>query len=218
MNGWLSRFMKDETATADIGYRRIVGLSDSEARDTHRSGSVHLWKRDEPQRNLVKDPVSRNVHSFRRPRNGQAGSEVTRIWSYDTFRGHTTDHRNFYVLTVIDEQTGSCLATRFERSIGSEHVIVALAELFEAHGAPAHVRPLRSSPDITIGVRNWLSQRRGKTTLVEADYRSERAYRDTMTGQLRDWIKSTIFRTPTEAQTLIEAWLIRSCERTSHTA
>lgn len=218
MKSWLSRFLRDDTATSDFEYRRIIGISRSETHETPSDFAAHIWKRGEQRRDRVQASASGNVRALPGSRDVHPAHGSRRVWSYDIFRGHTADQRNFCVLTVIDEQTGVCLATRIERNIACERVMVVLAELFEEHGAPAYVRPLRGSVEISIGVRNWLNQRRGKTALIEAEYQSERAYRETLSGQLRDWIKTRIFRSPNEAQTLIENWLSRFYEQKSYSA
>ena len=62
------------------------------------------------------------------------------VWSYDFVAERTHDGRPFRILNVLDEYTRECLASVAARRLGSQEVILLLAELFLHHGVPQHIR------------------------------------------------------------------------------
>ena len=62
------------------------------------------------------------------------------VWSYDFVAERTQDGRLFRILNVLDEYTRECLASVVARRLGSQEVILLVAELFLRHGVPQHSR------------------------------------------------------------------------------
>ena len=62
------------------------------------------------------------------------------VWAYDFVEGRAHDGRRFRIPTIIDEANRECLALIVARQLKHEDVLAALADLFIARGALAHIR------------------------------------------------------------------------------
>ena len=133
----------DITALAErfgrYGYRRITALLRADGWRCNHKRVERIWRRER-----LKVPA-------RQPKRGRLwladGSCVrlrperpNHVWAYDFVEDRTRDGRKFRMLNVVDEFTRECLAIRVARKLGSADVVDVLADLFIAHGTPAHVR------------------------------------------------------------------------------
>ena len=62
------------------------------------------------------------------------------VWAYDFLTARTHDGRVLKILVVVDEYSQECLAIVVARRRRSLEVLETLADLFVAHGVPAHMR------------------------------------------------------------------------------
>ena len=93
------------------------------------------------------------------------------------------------------------------RRLRSLEVLETLADLFVAHGVPAHIRS-DNGPEFTAAlVRHWLAALNVETLFIEPGSPWENGYVGSFNGKLRDeLLDREIFYTLTEAQILIERW------------
>ena len=93
------------------------------------------------------------------------------------------------------------------RRLQATDVLETLAELFVAHGVPAHIRS-DNGPECTAElVRLWLEDLQVQTLFIEPGSPWENGYVESFNGKLRDeLLDREIFCTLTEAKILIERW------------
>ena len=85
------------------------------------------------------------------------------VWAYDFVEDRTRDGRKFRMLCVVDEFTREALAIRVARKLGSADVTDVLADLFLAHGTPAHIRSDQGPEFIAGAVKAWITGVGAKT-------------------------------------------------------
>ena len=77
------------------------------------------------------------------------------------------DGHAFRMLTVIDEQLRQCLAIHVQRELRSDDVLAVLAELFQQHGPPDHIRSDNGAEFTAHVVPDWLNCIGVKTLYIE---------------------------------------------------
>jgi putative transposase len=111
------------------------------------------------------------------------------------------------MLCVIDEFTREALAIRVARKLSSSDVIDVLADLFLAHGTPAHIRSDQGPEFTAEAVKGWITGIGARTAYIEKASPWEDGYVESFNGKLRDeLLNGEVFNTLREAQLLIEEW------------
>jgi transposase InsO family protein len=129
------------------------------------------------------------------------------VWAYDFVEDRTRDGRKFRMLCVVDEFTREALAIRVARKLSSAEVIDVLADLFLAHGTPAHIRSDQGPEFIAEAVKAWIAGVGARTAYIEKASPWENGYVESFNGKLRDeLLNGEVFNTLREAQVLIEEW------------
>jgi len=129
------------------------------------------------------------------------------VWSYDFVADRTQDGRPFLILKVLDEYTRECLASVVARRIGSQDVILVLAELFLHHGVPQYMRSDNGQEFIAKKLRRWLKTLQVEPLYIEPDSPWENGYVESFNGKMRDqFLNGELFYTPKEAQIMTERW------------
>ena len=137
------------------GYRRITELLRREDICINHKRVQRIW-RQEGLKVPSKQPKRRRLWLNdgscvrRRPRHKDD------VWSYDFVADRTHDGKPFRMLTIIDEYTRECLATRAARKLNSEDVIDCLADLFVQRTTPAYLRSDNGAEFTAKAVREWL--------------------------------------------------------------
>jgi transposase InsO family protein len=211
------RAAEDEAAlTADVvevakrygryGYRRITALLRDAGWAVHRKRVARIWRREGlkvPQRQPKRGRLWLADGGCVRLRPERANL----VWAYDFVEDRTRDGRKFRMLCVVDEFTREALAIRVARKLSSSDAIDVLAELFLAHGTPAHVRSDQGPEFIAEAVKAWIAGVRARTAYIEKASRWENGYVESFNGKLRDeLLNGEVFNTLREAQVLIEGW------------
>lgn len=207
----------DEAAlTADIielakrygryGYRRITALLRDAGWSVNRKRVERIWRREGlkvPQRQPKRGRLWLADGSCIRLRPERANH----VWAYDFVDDRTREGRKFRMLCVVDEFTREALAIRVARKLTSSDVIDVLADLFLAHGAPAHLRSDQGPEFIAEAVRAWVAGVGARTAYIEKASPWENGYVESFSGKLRDeLLNGEVFNTLREAQVLIEEW------------
>ena len=131
------------------------------------------------------------------------------VWSYDFVAERTHDGRPFRILNVLDEYTRECLASVVARRIGSQDVILLLAERFLHHGVPQHIRSDNGPEFIAWKLRHWLKTLEVEPLCIEPGSPWENGYIESFNGKMRDqFLNSELFYTLQEAQILTGRWRI----------
>lgn len=129
------------------------------------------------------------------------------VWAYDFVEDQTHDGRKFRMLTVIDEHSRECLAIRVARRLKSRDVLDTMADLFELHGPPMHIRSDNGSEFIARVLREWLARLGVRTLYIEPASPWENGYNESFNGKLRDeLLNGEIFYSLREAEIIIESW------------
>jgi transposase InsO family protein len=207
----------DEAAlTADIvelakrygryGYRRITALLRDAGWAVNRKRVERIWRREGlkvPQRQPKRGRLWLADGSCIRLRPERANH----VWAYDFVEDRTRDGRKIRMLCVVDEFTREALAIRVARKLGSADVIDVLADLFLAHGTPAHIRSDQGPEFIAEAVKAWIAGVGARTAYIEKASPWENGYVESFNGKLRDeLLNGEVFNTLREAQVLIEGW------------
>jgi putative transposase len=213
----LPRVRGDETAlTADIvalatkygryGYRRVTALLRRDGWLVNAKRVQRIWRREGlkvPKRQPKRGRLWLNDGSILRLR----PNWPNHVWAYDFVAARTHDGRPIRMLTVIDEFTRECLAIVVARSLKSDDVLHALADLFVERGPPDHIRSDNGSEFTAIAVRDWLGRIGVRTLYIEPGSPWENGYNESFNSKLRDeLLNGEIFYSQKEAEVLIERW------------
>ena len=110
-------------------------------------------------------------------------------------------------LSIVDEFTRECLALKVDRSITSENVIDALAELFQTRGLPEFIRRDNGPEFIAGNIRQWLARVNVQTLYIEPGSPWENGYAESFHSRFRDeFLSVEEFDSLREATHLTKAW------------
>jgi putative transposase len=190
------------------GYRTITWLLQREGWEVGKDRVYTIW-RQEGLKVPAKQP--------KRARLWRADGSCVRlrpthrnhVWSYDFVAERTYDGRPFRILNVLDEYTRECLASVAARRLGSQEVILLLAELFLHHGVPQHIRSDNGPEFIARKLRHWLKTLQVEPLYIELGSPWENGYIESFNGKMRaQFLNGELFYTLKEAQILTEQWRI----------
>nr|WP_236552701.1 IS3 family transposase [Belnapia sp. F-4-1] len=188
------------------GYRRITALLRDAGWTVNRKRVERIWRQEGlrvPQRQPKRGRLWLADGSCIRLR----PERLRQVWAYDFVEDRTRDGRKFRMLCVVDEFTREALAIRAARKLSSADVIDVLADLFLAHGTPAHIRSDQGPEFIAEVVKAWIAGVGAKTAYIEKASPWENGYVESFNGKLRDeLLNGEVFNTLREAQVLIEEW------------
>ena len=129
------------------------------------------------------------------------------VWSYDFVSEKTHDGGSFKILNVIDEFTRECLASFVARRIRSQDVIFVLADLFQQHGIPEHIRSDNGPEFVAKKLMSWFKILSVKILFIQPGSPWENGYCESFNGKMRyQFLDGEIFYSLLEAKVLIEAW------------
>ena len=190
------------------GYRTITGMFTREGWDVKKDRVYTIWRQEGlkvPQKQPKRARLWRADGSCLRLR----PERPNHIWSYDFMADRTQDGRPFRILNVLDEYTRECLASVVARRMGSQEVILLLAELFLQRGVPQHIRSDNGPECIAIKLRQWLKQLGVAPLYIEPGSPWENGYIESFNGKMRaQFLSGELFYTLKEAQILTERWRI----------
>lgn len=190
------------------GYRTITWLLQREGWNVGKDRVYSIWRQEG-----LKVPAKRP----KRARLWRADGSCVRlrpthrnqVWSYDFVAERTHDGRPFRILNGLDEYTRECLASVAARRLGSQDVILLLAELFLHHGVPQHIRSDNGPEFIARKLRRWLKTLQVEPLSIEPGSPWENGYIESFNGQMRaQFLNGELFYTLKEAQILTEQWRI----------
>jgi putative transposase len=111
------------------------------------------------------------------------------------------------VVSIVDEFTRECLCLKVARSITSEDVIDALAELFAMRGVPQHIRSDNGPEFVAHAIQRWLGQIGVQTLYIEPGAPWENGYAESFHSRFRDeFLAREEFENVAAARTLTTAW------------
>jgi len=190
------------------GYRTITGMLTREGGDVGKDRVYTIW-RQEGLKVPAKQP--------KRARLWRADGSCVRlqptyrnhVWSYDFVAERTQDGRSFRILNVLDEYTRECLASVIARRLGSQNVILLLADLFLKYGMPQHIRSDNGPEFIAKKLRQWLKTLQVEPLSIEPGSPWENGYLESFNGKMRaQFLDGEWFYPLHEAQILTERWRI----------
>jgi len=109
-----------------------------------------------------------------------------RMCGYDFAADRTHNGRPLRMLTVIDEYTRECLATRVGRRLTAEDAQECLTELFCSRGMPEHIRSDNGPEFTSHRIRRWRSAQGTRTLFIKPGSPWENGYIESFNGKLRD--------------------------------
>ena len=172
----MPRGSDDEAAlTADIielakrygryGYRRITALLRDAGWTVNRKRVERIWRR-EGLKVLQRQPKRGRLWLADGSCIRLRPERPNHVWAYDFVEDRTRDGRKFRLLCVVDEFTHEALAIRVARRLTSTDVIEVLADLFLAHGTPAHIRSDHGPEFIAEAVKAWIAGVGARTAYI----------------------------------------------------
>lgn len=191
------------------GYRTVTWCLQREGWDVGKDRVYTIWRQEGlkvPQKQPKRARFWRTDGSCVRLR----PTHRNHVWSYDFVAERTQDGRAFRILNVLDEYTRECLAAVVARRIGSQDVMLLLAELFLQHGVPQHIRSDNGPEFIAKKLRRWLKTLAVEPLYIEPGSPWENGHVESFNGKMRDqFLNGELFYTLTKAQILTERWRIR---------
>ncbi len=188
------------------GYKTITSLLQLEGFDAGKDRVHRIWQEEGlqvPQKQPKRSRLWLTDGSGIRLR----PTHKNHVWSYDFVAERTHDGRSFRILNIIDEFTRECLASYVARRIGSQDVILILADLFITHGIPEHIRSDNGPEFIARKLIKWLKTLNVKPLFIEKGSPWENGYCESFNGKMRyQLLDGEIFYTLLEAQVIIEQW------------
>ena len=189
-----------------FGYRRVGRLLQSEGWPASISRVHRLWRREGlkvPQKKRKKRRQGSTDNGCHR-RKSERGNHV---WCWDFVFDRTSSGTTLKWLSIVDEFTRECLALKVDRSITSENVIDALAELFQTRGLPEFIRRDNGPEFIAGNIRQWLARVNVQTLYIEPGSPWENGYAESFHSRFRDeFLSVEEFDSLREATHLTKAW------------
>ena len=185
------------------GYRRVTVLLRREGWKVNRKRVHRIWKSEgmgfPPQAGLSRRrPKRRSV--------GPVGEIVNKaeypnhVWSYNFVEDMAERGGKLRILSIIDEFTRECLATRIAPSIPSAMVVEVLKWLFLTHGIPKYLRSDNGPEFVARVVYQWLKESGCQTLFINPGSPWENGYIESFFDKLRDeCLNREVFRNGKEA-------------------
>lgn len=189
-----------------FGYRRIAALLRREGWSVNDKRVYRLWRREGlkvPQKKRKRRRLGQSENGCHR----RCAEHKDHVWAWDFVFDRTTSGSPLKCLSIIDEFTRECLTLKIDRSITSEDVIDALAELFAMRGVPKHIRSDNGPEFIADAIGRWLGQLDVEALYVAPGSPWENGYAESFHGRLRDeFFAVEQFENIATARALIRAW------------
>ena len=189
-----------------FGYRRIGALLRREGWRANSKRVYRLWRREglkvpKKKRKRRSLGMSENACHCRR------AEYKDHVWTWDFVFDRTSSGSALKWLSIVDEFTRECLCLKVARSITSEGVIDALAELFAMRGVPQHVRSDNGPEFIALTIQTWLGQVGVQTLYIAPGSPWENGYAESFHSRLRDeFLALEEFDNVAAARKLTTAW------------
>ena len=141
------------------------------------------------------------------------------VWTLDFVYDRTETNRVLKLLIILDEYTRECHRIRVEYSLDSQAVIETLADLFELHAEPKHLRSDNGGEFIAGIVQEWLAMSGTETVYIEPGHPWQNGYCESFNGKLRDeCLNEEVFYNQRYAQVVIERWRQQYNEERPHSS
>lgn len=189
-----------------FGSRRIGRLLRREGWQASDTRVYRLWRREglkvpQKKRKRRSGGTRENSCSVRR------AEHRNHVWCWDFVFDRTTSGSPLKWLSVVDEYTRECLVLKVDRSITSENVIDALAELFAMRGVPEMIRSDNGPEFIAQAIRRWLKLVHMQTLSIEPGGPWQNGYAESFHSRLRDeFLAVEEFESLTAARRLSVSW------------
>ncbi len=129
------------------------------------------------------------------------------VWTWDFAFDRSERGTTLKWLSIVDEYTRECLALKVARSITSEDVIDALAELFAMRGVPSAVRSDNGPEFVARSIQEWLARVCVETLYIAPGSPWENGYVESFHSKLRDEILGLeLFESVSAARRQTAAW------------
>jgi putative transposase len=189
-----------------FGYRRIAALLKREGWRANPKRIYRLWRREgfkvpRKKRKRRSFGLSANACHCRR------AEHKDHVWTWDFVFDRTAGGSALKWLSIVDEFTRECLTLKVARSITSEDVVDALAELFAMRGVPAFIRSDNGPEFVAHAIRRWLEQVGVKALYIEPGAPWENGYAESFHSRFRDeFLAREEFENVAAARKLTTAW------------
>ena len=192
------------------GYRRVYQVLRDEGWKVNRKRVERLWRLEGhrvPLRRVKASGQKALGHDgnsiWMRP-----ASAANHIWAYDLMSTRTRRGGLVRILNVVDEFTRVALGALVANSIGAQHVVAFLEQLFEQHGTPRGIRSDNGREFIAGTVIEWLGERNVEAIFVEKASPQQNSFIERFNGTMRDEVlHGEEFDSVLEARVVITAWL-----------
>ena len=189
-----------------FGYRRIAVLLKREGWRANFKRIYRLWRQEglkvpRKKRKRRSLGVSENACHCRR------AARKDHVWTWDFVFDRTASGSALKWLSIVDEFTRECLTLKVARSITSEGVIDALAELFAMRGVPQHIRSDNGPEFVARAIQRWLGQVGVQTLYIAPGAPWENGYAESFHSRFQDeFLALEVFENVAAARKLTTAW------------
>jgi len=144
---------------------------------------------------------------------------INQRWSMDFVSDSLCTGRRFRILTILDDFSRECLATKVDTSIGGARVVNVLGRLAEIRGLP-EVITVDNGPEFAgKALDEWAYRTGVKLNFIRPGKPVENAYIESFNGKLRDeCLNENWFVTLKDAREMAEAWRIDYNEFRPHSS
>jgi len=158
----------------------------------------------------------RSAHA-RQPR--VMAQAIDEAWSMDFVSDALFDGRRLRTLTVMDNYTRECLATRADASIRGEHVVEVMRSLCAQPGAPVCISVDNGPEFISKVLDKWACEHKVSLNFSRPGKPTDNAYIESFNGRFREeCLNANGYLSPGDARNNIEAWRRDYDEVRSHSA
>lgn len=200
------RIIEIATEYGRYGYRQVTNLLNLEGWAVGKDRVYSVW-REEGLKVPQKQPKRARLWLADGSCIRQRPEYANHVWSYDFVAERTRDGRSFKILNIIDEYTKECLCALVQRRIGSQDVILALADLFLQRGCPTFIRSDNGPEFVAKKLVKWMQGLEVQPLFIQPGSPWENGYCESFNGKMRyELLDGEIFSSLFEAKVIIENW------------
>jgi putative transposase len=188
------------------GYRFIAAKLRQEGWRVNFKRTHRLW-RQEGLKVPRKKRKRRSLGASENACHCRRAERPNHVWTWDFVFDRTASGSALKWLSIIDEFTRECLCLKVARSITSEDVIDALAELLAMRGVPQHIRSDNGPEFVALAVQKWLGKVGVQTLYIAPGSPWENGYAESFHSRFRDeFLALEVFDNVAAARKLTAAW------------
>ncbi len=200
------------------GYRFITAKLQQAGWAINAKRVYRIWRREGlkvPQKKRKKQRLGTSKNACMRRRS----TKMNDVWSWDFTFDRTTSGSALKWFSIIDEYTRENLCLKVGRSITSEDVIDALAEIISKRGVPNHIRSDNGPEFVAKSIQKWLKKLEVQTMYIQPGSPWENGYAESFNSRFRDeFLATEEFENIRSARRMTRNWRTEYNESRPHSS